>query len=81
MHGRIVLSRGRPILGCPDGLIEVRLLPPLFAHRERGAPVQLGVELGQLIARDPVPVLLRHEFDDLPDCQCAATTHLRATDI
>ena len=81
MHGRIVLSRGRPILGCPDRLIEVRLLRPLVANLERGAPVQPGVELGQLIARDPVPVLLRHEFDDLPDRECAPAPHLRAIDI
>lgn len=79
MQGGIVLSRGRLMFGGLDGLIEIRILLPLVAYLERGALVQLGIKLGQLIARYPVPVLLSHELDNFPYCKCAASLHLRAS--
>lgn len=79
MQGGIVLSRGRLMFGGLDGFIEIRLLPPLVAYFERGALVQLGIKLGQLIASYPVPVLLCHELDNLSYCKCAASLHLRAS--
>jgi hypothetical protein len=79
MQGGIILSRGRLMFGGLYGFIKVRLLPPLVAYLERGALVQLGIKLGQLIASYPVPVLLRHELNHLPHCKCAPALHLRAS--
>ena len=66
------------MFGGLDGFIEIRLLPPLVAYLERGALVQLCIELWQLIASYPVPVLLSHEVDDLPDCQRTTALYLGA---
>ena len=67
------------MFGSLDRIIEVRLLPPLITNLERGALVQLGIKLWQLIASNPIPVFLSHEVDDFPHCECASNLHQRAT--